>query len=361
MSVFGGRICVRMTRNLTCPPAQWERIVGHACNPVIPNTPAARLAAFLRDDDRASELVRQWIEDEAIKCMDKGQTVSAALLTRICRRVSIERLIHDEAGVPVKLLRAGARYEALLAERRSGGADPDRRARERIWDEAIDRERDRQTEGVRSGRIRFPVYLPYHDGRNSRPGSDNTLGCGGLTEWEDLFRPRVRRFAPLPDMPEDTDIALASTRGVERFQVTAAWLAAHGVDRAMVAGLGADELEAMGVDPQSVLDVASGVSCTGLAGDVDLVLRDPDMSRAVASGMPEGATAPDALERVGMPRNIAAAALAVERWSDANDVTDPAAMAREWARRGSPGDYRSYLRLVSDILERLRSRVPAAA
>ena len=110
-----------------------------------------------------------------MRCMAKGQTVTPTLLTMICKRCSKEAILHRELGVSVKLLRAGAAYEKRLAEYRNdhASAHPSRPVRERLWDEAVDAHIHGQMErGVSS-----LVFLPYHDGRNSRPGSSNLLAC----------------------------------------------------------------------------------------------------------------------------------------------------------------------------------------
>ncbi|MGN2359653.1 hypothetical protein ACTFPW_09830, partial [Bifidobacterium longum subsp. longum] len=96
--------------NLACTPAQWERIISRYADPARSNSPAGRVAALLRDDARASDLVREWVEDQAMRCMAKGQTVTPTLLTMICKRCSKEAILHRELGVSVKLLRAGAAY-----------------------------------------------------------------------------------------------------------------------------------------------------------------------------------------------------------------------------------------------------------
>lgn len=97
--------------NLACTPAQWERIISRYADPARSNSPAGRIAGLLRDDARASDLVREWVEDQAMRCMAKGQTVTPTLLTMICKRCSKEAILHRELGVSVKLLRAGAAYE----------------------------------------------------------------------------------------------------------------------------------------------------------------------------------------------------------------------------------------------------------
>ena len=245
-----GRIRARMSdENLACTPAQWERIISRYADPTRSNSPAGRVAGLLRDDARASDLVREWIEDQAMRCMAKGQTVTPTLLTMICKRCSKEAILHRELGVSVKLLRAGAAYEKRLAEYRNDHASgcPPRAVRERLWDEAVDAHIHGQMErGVSS-----LVFLPYHDGRNSRPGSSNLLACGGLPEWEALFGAKRRRFAPLEDVDEDHDPALMDHTGGMPFEVTAEWLERHGITPVMLNRLTDTELAVLGVDVRS--------------------------------------------------------------------------------------------------------------
>lgn len=267
--------------NLACTPAQWERIISRYADPTRSNSPAGRVAGLLRDDARASDLVREWIEDQAMRCMAKGQTVTPTLLTMICKRCSKEAILHRELGVSVKLLRAGAAYEKRLAEYRNdhASAHPSRPVRERLWDEAVDAHIHGQMErGVSS-----LVFLPYHDGRNSRPGSSNLLACGGLPEWEALFGAKRRRFAPLEDVDEDHDPALMDHAAGEPFEVTAEWLERHGITPVMLNRLTDTELAVLGVDVRSARLEAAGGVLDGVAGRLDLVLDDPRASRALAA------------------------------------------------------------------------------
>lgn len=113
-----GRIRARMSDdNLACTPAQWERIISRYADPARSNSPAGRVAGLLRDDARASDLVREWVEDQAMRCMAKGQTVTPTLLTMICKRCSKEAILHRELGVSVKLLRAGSPNTVTIMRR----------------------------------------------------------------------------------------------------------------------------------------------------------------------------------------------------------------------------------------------------
>lgn len=349
-----GRIRARMSdENLACTPAQWERIISRYADPTRSNSPAGRVAGLLRDDARASDLVREWIEDQAMRCMAKGQTVTPTLLTMICKRCSKEAILHRELGVSVKLLRAGAAYEKRLAEYRNdhASAHPSRPVRERLWDEAVDAHIHGQMErGVSS-----LVFLPYHDGRNSRPGSSNLLACGGLPEWEALFGAKRRRFAPLEDVDEDHDPALMDHAAGEPFEVTAEWLERHGITPVMLNRLTDTELAVLGVDVRSARLEAAGGVLDGVAGRLDLVLDDPRASRALAAGRPMlGAV--EILHSLGMGMGMIRAGMRLGRWSRAGGVHDPDMLRAAWDRiPGRGGAYSEYLRAVSDIL----ANVPA--
>lgn len=346
-----GRIRARMSDdNLACTPAQWERIISRYADPARSNSPAGRVAGLLRDDARASDLVREWVEDQAMRCMAKGQTVTPTLLTMICKRCSKEAILHRELGVSVKLLRAGAAYERRLAEYRNDHASgrPPRAVRERLWDEAVDAHIHGQMErGVSS-----MVFLPYHDGRNSRPGSSNLLACGGLPEWEALFGAKRRRFAPLEDVDEDHDPALMDHTGGEPFEVTAEWLERHGITPAMLNRLTDTELAVLGVDVRSARLESAGGVLDGVAGRLDLILDDPRASQALAAGRPMlGAV--EILHSLGMDVGMIRAGMRLGRWSRAGDVHGPDMLRTAWDRiPGRGGTYDEYLRAVSDILDK---------
>ncbi|WP_157826611.1 hypothetical protein [Bifidobacterium breve] len=350
-----------MEKNISCPPAEWERIVGHYSNPNKPGTPAYRLARFIQDDARASELVRQWIEDEAIKALNKGHDVAPELLTDICKRVSLEALTHRALGVSVKLIRAGVLYEKAKARyQASVDPHPSREDEERIWDGAIDRENARQQRLVDAGRIRNRTWLPYHDSTNSRPGANRApVSSGGLDEWRLMFEPhKPVRFAPFDDMDEDHDRALADRTPVERFEVTADWCSEHGITLETIAAMSESELLAMGVDPQSVRDIASGHGLDGEAGRLDLVLHDTALSVELAERNPKS-SATAILVRAGLSRRLADFALAFEKRMRDEGVSSPARMAREWeaSRSRAMPDYHGYLRRVAGIVEAESARV----
>ena len=342
---------------ITCTPAEWERIVARFSNPRHPGSPAAAVAACLHDDVRAEELVRQWIEEEALKCLAKGQTVTPALLVRIGRRTSREALLHRASGVSVRLVRAGDAYERRLAARRSADPSPVSRAeRETIWDEAV----DDHIEGQRRRNGHVSIWLPYHDGASSNPAARRRVSSlGGLDEWEALFSQGVDRF--IEDEERERALACADQ---PRFEATAEWLSEHGVDAASLVAIPRADLAAWGVDPDAVERLCAARPASGPLGALTLAMREPALARALMEANP-GVDAARLLARAGgMPTRLAATGLVFERLAEdglaRRDAWDEAC-ARMGAKATHPGDagWRDWCRGVTDACEWVRGCVEA--
>lgn len=340
---------------ITCTPAEWERILARFSDPHRPGSPAAAVAACLHDDVRAEELTRQWIEEEAMKCLAKGQTVTPVLLTRIGKRTSREALLHRASGVSVRLVRAGDAYERRLAARRSADPAPVSRAeREAIWDEAV----DDHLEGQRRRNGRVSIWLPYHDGGSSNPGAARRVSSlGGLDEWEALFAQGVDQF--IDDEERERALACAD---LPHFEATAEWLSEHGVDAAALAAIPRADLAAWGVDADAVERLCAARPASGPLGALTLAMREPAAARALREANP-GVDAATLLARAGgMPTRLAATGLVFERLLDEGlarrDAWDEAC-ARMGAKATHPGDagWRDWCRGVTDACEWVRGRM----
>lgn len=276
-------------------PAEYNRTLAHYTNPHLKDTPAEKLDRLLRDPETSRALVCDWIESNVVRMTRDGYVMTPALLTRVCRRVSIEALIHQRYGVSVRQVRAGCRYERALAGRRLPRAE-----REQVWDEAVRADLDRQ---IAKGNANL-VYLPLHDGATLRPTSLPNPRHG-LDRWEEMFG----RRGPV-QLPEWADETVGSDRTVacgSHFRPTAAWLAEHGVDERMLAGLDEAELRSMGVDPDAARrSLAERPKTRALAR----TLGDEGLAKALAERTP-GLTAVQALGRLGLDETWARAAVAL--------------------------------------------------
>lgn len=352
--------------------AEWERVISHYANPRIVNTPAYRLARFLRDDEAARDLVFGWIERQAVKAMDRGNTLTGALLTNICKRTSLEALIHDHTGASVRLIRAGVRYEKRLAEYQNmTGRLPVRSVREQLWDETVDRDIERQktaiakriAQGAHRGEM---VWLPYHDGRSSNPNATRLSTMGGLFEWESLFNRSTRQFIQGPDMREDTDPALANIPcSDESFTPDLAWLEDHHISLDMIAHLSMEDYEALNVDPSILLPslITEGQTGEDRFADLTGMLGDATVARALMDANQRVPTR-TLLIHAGMRRRCVETGLVFERlvraYPDDNMMSLWRQACQQTGKRGLSADvagYREYCRQTTCILEWCQNRL----
>ncbi|MBT1162736.1 hypothetical protein [Bifidobacterium sp. SO1] len=375
----------RFANLMRIAPSEWERVLYRYSNPRIPNTPAWKLACFLRDDRLASEMVANWIEDQAVKAMERGNVMTGALLTNICRRTSLETLIHQHTGASVRLIRAGSRYEKRLAAYMAdhSGRCPSRSIRERLWDEAVDADIERQRKAIakreaerrkkaeaegdeRKDEKRKPgeiVWLPYHDGRSSRPGATVVSSMGGLREWDALFESRERHFLEGDDHRADSDPALAY-RDEPEFIPDAIWLEEHHVTVDMLARLTVEDCRMLGVDPMS-LPLPRGAKRTEALQNLTGLLGDPMLASALRKANPRMRTRM-MLNRIGMLRRCAETGLLFEKLSREHPEWD---VMRSWhvacrtlgvrGMRETVEDYREYCRQATDAAEWCRVRLDA--
>lgn len=336
-------------------PTRFDHIIDHYADADLPGTPAYRLAALLRDPIEASDLVRDWIGEQARRIVMKGRTLTPGLLAAIGERTSIEAL----AGVPVDQMRAGSKYERLRGRR--GAWHVSRGERAALWDEAVCMELERQ---YRAG-VDKPRNLPLADGTRVLTHAKADPERYGLDAWERLHA--RRRNLPLHrwdmdggeyDSPvlRDGDDTTATAALAEPFHVTRAWLDAHHVTVDQVAALGVERLEAMGVSVRSVRDMRP---LTRVERQLDLILHDPDLARRLADMHP-GASAADMLALEGMPVVTARTGILYETAVDG--LTDDAVRLAVWdnlcrATGATPG-YKGrldYLRDVNRLVDRLHA------
>lgn len=336
-------------------PTRFNRIIDHYADADLPGTPACRLAGLLRDPIEASDLVRDWIGEQARRVVMKGRTLTPGLLAAIGEKTSIEAL----AGIPVDQMRAGVKYEKLRGRRGAWHASREERAA--LWDEAVCLELDRQ---YRAG-VNNPRNLPLADGTRALTRTKADPERLGLDAWERLHA--RRRNQPLYrwntdgeeyDSPalRDGDDTTATAALAEPFHVTREWLDAHHVTVDQVAALGVERLEAMGVSVRSVRDMRP---LNRVERQLDLILHDPDLARRLADMHP-GTGAADMLALEGMPAGEARTGILYE--TTVAGITDDAVRLTIWdnlchATGATPG-YQGrldYLRDVNRLVDRLRA------
>ena len=309
-------------------PAEYARILDHYSNPDLKDTPAEKLNRLLGDGEASRHLVCDWIESNVVRMTRAGYTMTPMLLVRVCRRVSIEALIHKHYGVSVRQIRAGSRYERALAGRRLPRAD-----RERVWDEAVRADLARQ---IAKGNANL-VHLPLHDGSTLRPGS-RPNARHGLDAWERMFDRRGP--VSMPAWAEETfssDRTVASGTPGGGFRVTAAWLAEHGVDERTLARLDAADLRDMGVEPDMLRRAArERFAGTPKARALARVLDDRTLALELSARTP-GLTAVRALARLGVDEAWARTAVAMTRMGDDAAAWDRARMKAGTERLPSGG------------------------
>lgn len=332
----------------------YAAIVSRFADPFGWHTPAARLYSFLADPEESERLAREWIVehvDEWVRA-HPGQSLSERMLRGICGRCSAEAILHERLGVSVTLIRAGSLYERRLrAEYPDGVAS--RAERERIWDEAICEKTDRMMVEYAS-----PRWLPLHDGTSSSPWKPGRLACGGLDAWEALHeRSRDCSLDMGEDgwrMDENPALAVHDEPSGE-FRVCDEWLEAHGLDWTQVRALSDGELEALGVDPESV-HPTPGMLFTALLGDRLLARR-----LCAANPMLD---APQLLARMGFDSRLATVAVEFESRA-LGEQSKPRRMAiwigacrdlgvEEWA---DASGWIGYLRAVNRLIDLLHSRI----
>lgn len=227
----------------------YERIVRRAADPHRPNSKANRLDKLLRNPPRSEELVIEWIEEQACKCLAKGLTITPALLTSICNRISLEVLIHKGLDVPIRLVRAASRYGTLRAriEQETGHVDP--RMEPLIWNRAIDRYMREQQAKLEEGSIKTITTLPYADGTS--PVTGKPLAGGGLHGWRQAIGERSADRMLSCDSDQDWLNASHEHDPDGTFRPDAQWMQEHGITRQMAMRLTDGELEAMGIDPRA--------------------------------------------------------------------------------------------------------------
>lgn len=139
------------------------------------HTPASRLNGLIGNEDVSASLVRQWIIEKSIDLVrDKHLTLTAALFTKVCKRTSVESLIHKRFNVSVDLVRAADLYESRRRELEIAGTSCPAGFERELWNTVVRDEIDRQQADYDAGRrkshprwLRWPTERP----RTRRPAS----------------------------------------------------------------------------------------------------------------------------------------------------------------------------------------------
>ena len=112
--------------------ADMADILERYSNPSYGGRPAGRLDAVLHDPARSRDLVVNWIFTQTKLSIMRGNVITPQLFLLICKRVSIEALLHDSLGLPASLHRAGCLFEKerlqwsrSMGAPRPGGSGPD--------------------------------------------------------------------------------------------------------------------------------------------------------------------------------------------------------------------------------------------
>lgn len=254
---------------------KWHQLLTWATNPSKPSSPAARLSRTICDDTVASDLVEGYIITQVNAAISKGKNITPALVNRICHKVSIETLLHQQYDIPASQTRAATLYNRRRATLIvTTGVTPSADQQAQIWDDAIREHMARQVQRRAAGEIRFFRWLPLSDGRSSNPHSArrNPDPRQGLAAWNRFLA--ERREARAVDYYNTND-EYHTTDGesfavnaysmahysdpADRVDINARWLADHGITQAMIAGLSDEQLEDMGLDPQLLRSQAAAL------------------------------------------------------------------------------------------------------
>lgn len=278
-------------------------ILERYSNPSYGGRPAGRLDAVLHDPARSRDLVVNWIFTQTKLSIMRGNVITPQLFLLICKRVSIEALLHDSLGLPASLHRAGCLFEKErgLWEQEHGRA-PSRRIWPQLWDAAVRRHMAGSMRKLMDGRTKTIRWLPLADGRCSNPDKPYPMSCGGLDAWMSVIhRPRARELDAMDVPPADP------RRTVEPFRPDTEWAERHGVDPSRITGMDSRELDDMNVDA-SALEPTPAPSARFAA--LDLIVQDHD----VAAGLDaEEGCAVDILARHGMCERCARTGIVYER------------------------------------------------
>lgn len=238
---------------------EWHTILSWATNPFSPSSPTFRLSKTILDDVLAADLVTGWIYRETQKAAERGDTINPRLFKRICRRVSLEALLHQEFGLPVNQIRAASLYNkrrATLFVLDGKKMTPSQQAE--CWNTAVREHMLKQQEKLKRGEIKTLRWLPLADGASSNPTS--TKGANpelGLEAWNRFIGERKHTsgfFNTSEINTTDNESFAVSAHNIahhtEPVDINASWLAEHGITPAMIAELSDEQLEDMGLDPQ---------------------------------------------------------------------------------------------------------------
>lgn len=208
-------------------------------------TKASKLNGLIHNEETSSSLVRRWIEENAIdQVRNRHRTLSAALLTNVCKQCSGERILHERYGLGVDLIRAASLFEAECERLRRLNTPCPPSGERALWDEVVRREAARQISDFKHGRRATPPrFMPLADGTTSNPKTPGTAkACGGYDVWK-AFLGRLDPDAALQGFhvdPDGDDAEWTPTDGVDHTSkpvIDADWLASHHATPAAALGL----------------------------------------------------------------------------------------------------------------------------
>lgn len=241
---------------------EWHTILAWATNPFSPSSPTFRLSKTILDDVLAADLVTGWIYRETQKAAERGDTINPRLFKRICRRVSLEALLHQEFGLPVNQIRAASLYNKRRATLFVlDGKKMTAEQQAECWNTAVREHMVKQQEKFKRGEIHSLRWLPLADGTSSNPTSTKPANPHlGLEAWNRFISTR-RNTTDFYNHTEinstDNESFAVSAYSVAHYgeleepvDINAQWLAEHGITSAMIAQLSDEQLEDMGLDSQ---------------------------------------------------------------------------------------------------------------
>lgn len=326
--------------------SEYRDILARYSNPKHVGTPAAKLNSLIRNEEVSSTLVRQWATEKSIDLVrNKHLTLTPALFVNVCKRTSIEALLHERYDLSVDLIRAASLYEK---RRRAFTAEHGRLSDEterKLWTIAVQDEISRQQADWESGRRKtHPRWMPLADGTSSNPQSTSRMACGGYDAWQSFLH-RVnpdRTVQPYHETPNGSSIEWSPSDGIDHTStpvLDADWMASHGINR---------------------MSVLSTIPTTPRLKQLYLILGDMHFARLADQTARPGERARDILRRLGLSDRETRTGVRYEilmlRYPNADKVK-----AWNWAcahtgtHHASPGHamHRRYLSHVADAVEHL--------
>ena len=337
---------------------EYRAIVDRFADPTAGReSKASQLNGLIHNPDASSMLVRQWIEENVVdQIRDKGNTLTAAFLVNVCKRCSIERILHERYGFGVDLIRAATLFERERARLVKAGTPCPLNEERDLWDEMVRRDVDRQLAEYEAGRRKSPPrYMPLADGTTSNPNpgcAGRRKACGGYDEWKafvDRFDPEAAyqsRYATLDEEERE-------------------WTPSDGIDHTATPVINADWLASHHATAMAALGLDSPDASPRLKR-LYLILGDITLARTVDRIADPGVRSRDILRRLGLSDREARTGLRYELILRRHPNADRLkawnhACAHSGVHHASPGRamLRRYLGHVADAVNHAESLVRA--